>query len=457
MMKALFSDKFIYHIYPIGMCNAAKHNDFCSPKTDRLLKLKGELERIRQLGVNAIYIGPLFESSSHGYDTVDFFYVDRRLGNNDDFISFVDECHRKGMAVVVDAVFNHTGRDFFAFKDIILKGKDSRYAAWYKNLNFSGHSPYGDNFSYEGWSGCMDLIKLDVDNAEVQEHIFSAVEHWIKDFHIDGLRLDAADVLSLNFLKALRNFTKSIKADFWLMGEVVHGDYNSWVNSDCLDSVTNYQIYKGLWSSFNDGNMYELAYNLNDQFGQNGKYRHMCLYNFLDNHDVNRLASTVKDNAYLFELYGLLFTIPGIPSIYYSSEYGICGKRGSCTDYELRPPVKPFKEGSDYDDFSRPEINPQDLADLIKRFSAIRKNSVALQKGDYSQLFISNTAFAFKRAFYGEEVIIIVNQAKEAQTVQLPPQKGNWHDLLNGECFSGEAFDHILLAASWLRILSNNR
>ena len=454
-MNTLFSDKFIYHIYPIGMCNAEKHNDFCSPKTDKLLKLKGELDRIRQLGVNAIYIGPLFESTSHGYDTVDYYYVDRRLGNNDDFVSFVDECHKKGITVIVDAVFNHTGRDFFAFKDIIQNGRNSKYADWYKNLNFSGHSTYGDCFSYEGWSGCMDLIKLDVDNAEVRKHIFGAVEHWIKDFHIDGLRLDAADVLSLDFLKALRSFTKSIKPDFWLMGEVVHGDYNLWVNNSCLDAVTNYQIYKGLWSSFNDGNMFETAYNLNDQFGQNGKYRQMCLYNFLDNHDVNRLASTVKDNAYLFELYGLLFTIPGIPSVYYSSEYGIRGKRGNSSDYELRTAVKPFKDGADYEDYARPVINPQDLADVIKRFSAIRNTSTALQKGDYSQLFVSNTAFAFKRTFYGEEVIVIINQAKTQQNVQIPAQSGIWHDMLNGGTFSGDTFKNISVTPSWLRILSN--
>lgn len=453
-MRSCITDKFFYHIYPLGMCNAPKRNDFSSPKSDCINRLQWELDRLKSLGVNALYIGPLFESTSHGYDTVDYYFVDRRLGNNEDFKNFVRACHEHDISVVVDAVFNHTGRDFFAFKDIQQKGSSSRYKDWYKNIRFDGHSPYGDNFTYEGWAGCMDLVKLNVDNEEVRSHIFGAVEKWIREFDIDGLRLDAADVLTPSFMEALRIFTSNIKNDFWLMGEVVHGDYNNWVSEKRLDSVTNYQLYKGMWSSFNSANMFEVAWTLNQQFGSSGTLRNKILYNFLDNHDVNRLASTVSKQTYLFTLYGMLFTIPGIPSIYYGSEYGIKGKRNDKGDYELRPALKPF--ACDFEDFSRPEINPQDLIDSIKKFAYIRSQSNALKKGDYTQIALTNTSFAFKRTFYGEEIIVVFNQAEKESLVKLPSIDGTWTDLLSGLSFSTQTLENISVPACYLRILKKN-
>jgi len=452
-MNSQIENKFFYHIYPLGMCNARKENDFSSPKADYLLKLCGELDRISALGVNAIYIGPLFESSKHGYDTVDYWWVDRRLGNNEDFAFFVEQCHQKGISVVVDAVFNHTGRDFFAFKDIQQRGQTSQYKDWYLNLNFNGHSNYGDPFTYEGWAGCMDLIKLNVDNPDVQKHIFGAVEHWIKDFNIDGLRLDAADVLSQGFMSNLRSFCLNLKKDFWLMGEVVHGDYNNWVNGDRLHSVTNYQLYKGMWSSFNCANMFEVAWSLKEEFGDIGKYKNMMLYNFLDNHDVNRLASAVNKPQYLFPLYGLLFTVPGIPSIYYGSEKGICGKRGAYDDFQLRPALPPFVP--EMPDFAKPLVDSSALEGAIKKFAEIRSKSNALKKGCYKELAVTNTSLVFEREFFGERVIIVINQSDNTQTVKMPRQSGNWTDLLNGQEYKN-SLETVEVPGCWLRILKKN-
>lgn len=412
-----------YHIYPLGMCACPRKNDFSSPKADCLLKLIGELDNIKSLGTDAIYIGPLFESSSHGYDTVDYYWVDRRIGNNQDFILFVEECHKRGIKVIVDAVFNHTGRDFFAFKDLIQNGKSSQYKDWYLNINFDYRSPYGDNFTYDGWAGCMDLVKLNVDNQQVRQHIFGAVKRWIEEFKIDGLRLDAADVLSPSFLDALHNFCQNLSKDFFLVGEVVHGDYNNWVKEGRLDSVTNYQLYKGMWSSFNSANMFEVAWSLNEQFGENGKYKNLPLYTFLENHDVNRLASTVSRPEYLVPLYGLMFTVPGIPSVYYKGELGLYGKRGQWDDYELRPAVPPFV--SSLPDFARPSqhIDSLNLFSAISRFAQIRKNSMALKKGTYTQLALTNTSFAFLRKFENQEILVLINQADSPQQIDLSKAK----------------------------------
>lgn len=450
-MKSNITETFFYHIYPLGLCNCNTKNDFSCSAGNCFEKLENELAKIKELGVNAIYIGPIFESTSHGYDTVDYYYVDRRLGNNQKFKDFCTKSHSMGIRVILDAVFNHTGRDFFAFKDIQKNGLNSKFNDWYLNLNFNKRSNYGDNFDYEGWAGCKDLVKLNVDNEKVREHLFGAIKFWKEEFGIDGLRLDAADVLSPSFLDALGEYCRNLDNDFWLLGEVVHGDYNNWARKNRIDSVTNYEIYKGLWSSFNSQNFFEIAYSLNRQFGENGIYKHLNLYNFVDNHDVNRVASILSNQAWLFPLYGLLFTIPGIPSIYYGSEYGLKGCRINNTDYQLRPSLPPFVEKTP--DFAKPSINSQDLLKSIKKFSKIRNKIPSLSKGSYRQIFVSNKQFAFMREFYGDKTIVIVNCEDKKAYINLN-ESGNWKDELSGEGFSLP--NKIEISANWLRILHFN-
>lgn len=428
-MNTLFSDKFFYHIYPLGLCNCPKKNDFSSPAGNAFEKLTEDLDRLKNLGINALYIGPIFESSAHGYDTLDYFHVDRRLGNNEKFADFCKECHNRGIAVILDTVFNHTGREFFAFKDLQQNGWNSNYKDWYLKIDFSRKSNFGDCFDYEGWAGCKDLVKLNLENSEVRNHLFSAVDFWIDNFHIDGLRLDAADVMSKKFLKDLSNHCKNKKSDFWLMGEVVHGDYNDWINQGELDSVTNYQIYKSLWSAFNDKNLFELSYNLKREFGAGGIYKSFLPYNFLDNHDVNRLGSTIKNTKHLFLLYGLLFLIPGIPSIYYGSEFGIRGTRNNQGDFELRPSLPPF---SQIPDFAKPFVNSEVLYETITKFAKLRQNQIALQKGDYKELSITNETLAFERTFFGEKIIVAIN-ADEFERKIDTKQSGELENLLTGE------------------------
>lgn len=409
----IFADKFFYHIYPLGLSNAPRNNNFSQPAGNVFEVLESDLDRIKNLGVNALYIGPLFESTKHGYDTIDYYYVDRRLGNNEKFKNFCKIAHEKGFSIVLDAVFNHTGRDFFAFRDLIQNGKNSQYKDWFMNINFDRKSFFGDNFDYDGWAGCMDLVKLNLKNTDVQNHIFGAVNFWLEEFNIDGLRLDAADVMDKAFLDKLGSFCKSKKADFWLMGEVVHGDYNDWTRAGRIDSVTNYQIYNSLWASVNEHNFFDLSYNLNREFSsEKGLYRYAPLYTFLDNHDVNRLGSVLKNpQRQLYMIYGLMFAIPGIPSVYYGSEFGLKGVRNNEGDYQLRPSLPPFNP---VPDFARPDFDSRFLPEAIRCFAQVRKASKALQIGDYKEVFVSNKQFVFARNYVSlngekESVLIFCN------------------------------------------------
>jgi cyclomaltodextrinase / maltogenic alpha-amylase / neopullulanase len=418
-------DAIFYHIYPLGLLGAPDRNDFKQPETHRLSELGPWLAHIQSLGANAIYLGPVFQSTSHGYDTVDYFHVDRRLGSNEDLAQFVNDVHERGMHIIFDAVFNHVGRDFWAFQDLLSKGEGSTYRDWFHNIRFGERSPEGDDFNYEGWHGHTSLVKLNLANPDVRAHLFAAVRMWVEAFGVDGLRLDAADCIDLDFLQALRQFTQDIHDDFWLMGEVVHGDYRQWANPTTLHSVTNYECYKGLYSSLLESNYFEIAYGLNRQFGPDGIYKGIDLYNFVDNHDVDRVASKLSENALLYPLYLLLFTMPGIPSIYYGSEWGIEGIKGPWSDAALRPSLNLDKEGI--------QSSGSDLMNVIGQLSHIRNDSKVLRHGDYQQVFVSNQQFCFQRQ-YGEEVfLIILNSAPVVTelTIQLRFDEGIFVDVLN--------------------------
>jgi glycosidase len=451
-MEHHMNERVFYHIYPLGFCGAPVNNDFVSPPGTGLRALGGHIPRLEALGITALYIGPLFESSGHGYDTLDYFHVDRRLGTNDDLKALVRAFHERGMAVALDGVFNHTGRYFFAFKDLLEKGEESAYRDWYAGLDFEKRSAWGDPFSYESWNGCLELPRLNGRSREVREHLFEAVRFWIGEFGIDGIRLDAADQLLPDFMEELAVVCKAARRDFWLMGEVIHGDYRRWACEGRLDSVTNYELYKGLWSSFNDRNFYELSWTLNRQFGPEGLYRGIALYTFGDNHDVNRLASVIKRPANLFPLYGLIFTLPGIPSVYYGGEAGFTGVRDSAGgDRALRPAWDAPPE-------KRPGLDGEALGQAIANFIRIRRGNVALTRGTYRRLYLSHEQFAFIRETGEEAALVAVNAAEEAARIWIDgeglPRKARWRDLLSGEEFSARSGGLSLpLNPSWLRIL----
>ena len=402
---AWYDNAVFYHIYPLGLCGCPHENTGESGSHfDILSEWAAHAARI---GCTAIYIGPLFESGSHGYDTNDYRMVDRRLGTNEDFRDFVRNCHGMGMKVIVDGVFNHTGRGFWAFQDLKRNRENSRYRNWYCDVNFWGNNEYNDGFSYANWGGHNMLVKLNVWNGEVRDYLFDTVRFWVSEFDIDGIRLDAADVLDFGFMRDLRGVCDSIKSEFWLMGEVIHGDYSRWANQGMLHSVTNYELHKGLYSGHNDHNYFEIAHSIRRLNGIVGdKIR---LYTFVDNHDVSRIWSKLNNKAHLFNVMLLLYTVPGIPSLYYGSEFGIPGDKQRGSDWNLRPALN-------LSDFS--EDAP--LCRLIKALGRIKKQFPEVTWGEYKELHLTTRQYAFARILNGRAVICVLNNDDQGVHMEIP-------------------------------------
>ena len=314
----MWADKSVfYQIYPLGFCGAPKENDGVT--VSRIGKIGDWAPHIQKLGAGALYLSPIFDSDRHGYDTRDYRKVDCRLGTNEDFAQVVEILHAHGIRVVLDGVFNHVGRGFWAFRDVQEKKWDSPYKDWF-HINFDGNSNYNDGFWYEGWEGHFELVKLNLRNPAVVDYLLECVKFWVEEFGIDGLRLDVAYCLEIDFLRRLRSFCDGLKPEFFLVGETLHGDYNRWVGDGLLHSCTNYECYKGLYSSLNSMNLFEIVHSLKRQFGPEPwtLYKGKHLLCFADNHDVTRAASILKNPAHVPLIYGLAFGMPGIPCLYLS-------------------------------------------------------------------------------------------------------------------------------------------
>ena len=422
---AWYDEAVFYHIYPLGLTGAPKQNAYEEP-VHRLDTLIPWISHIREIGCNALYIGPLFESVGHGYETTDYKKLDSRLGTNEDLKRFVEECHKADMHVIFDGVFNHTGRDFFAFRDIQQNRENSRYRDWYCNVNFWGNTEYNDGFSYENWGGYNLLVKLNQRNPEVRDYICDVIRFWVQEFDVDGIRLDAADVLDFDFMRALRQVANTVKPDFWLMGEVIHGEYSRWANADTLHSVTNYHLHKALYSGHNDHNYFEIAHTvrrLNDM-GLSGTG--LKLYNFVDNHDVERIYTKLSKKAHFVPVHILLYTLPGIPSIYYGSEFGIEGRkyRGGSDD-EIRPALE-------LTDFANARKDNWCTA-LVARLGAVRQQIKALSYGNYTELLLTNRQYAFSRSWEGQTVLVAVNSDDNGFQFHLPATAGEYIGMLSGK------------------------
>ena len=404
---AWYNESVFYHIYPLGLTGAPKLNDYGEP-VHRLNTLIPWIDHIKNIGCNALYIGPLFESVGHGYETTDYKKLDSRLGTNEDLKHFVELCHEQDIKVILDGVFNHTGRDFFAFKDIKQNRENSRYRDWYRGVNFWGNNEYNDGFSYENWGGYNLLVKLNQQNPEVKDYICDVIRFWVSEFDIDGIRLDAADVLDFDFMRALRRTANEVKPDFWLMGEVIHGEYSRWVNGETLHSVTNYALHKALYSGHNDHNYFEIAHTVR-RLQNMGK---LNLYNFVDNHDVERIYTKLNNKAHFIPVHVLLYTLPGVPSIYYGSEFGIDGKKERGSDDSLRPALNI----EDYAD----AVSTNPYTAVIAALGTVRNNTPALSYGSYNELLLKNRQYAFARDLDNIRVIVTVNNDDNNAGFTLP-------------------------------------
>lgn len=418
---AWYDSAVFYHIYPLGLCGCERENR--GAKEHHFDKLRAWAKHAQELNFTGIYIGPLFESVGHGYETTDYKKVDCRLGSNEEFKDFVSYCHDIGIKVIVDGVFNHVGRHFFAFEDVKEKREHSPYCGWFCNLNFGGNNEYNDGFCYENWGGYNLLVKLNQRNPEVQNYLFDVIRFWVSEFDIDGIRLDAADVLDFDFMKAMRHVANEVKPDFWLMGEVIHGDYSRWANDEMLHSVTNYELHKGLYSGHNDHNYFEIAHSIKRL---NDICRGRRLYTFLDNHDVERIASKLNNKAHLPLVTMLLYTIYGIPSVYYGSEFGIEGKKERGSDWNLRPSL----ELSDYADALQENV----VTKLCKQLGFLKKKYQELTEGRYQELLLTNRQFAFGRVLSDSACVTALNcdDNDAVLEINVPVSSSHAVDLLGG-------------------------
>lgn len=409
-------ESVFYQIYPLGFCGAPFEND--GVLTPRIRKVIDWIPHIKNLGANAIYFSPVFESDTHGYNTRDFRKIDVRLGTNEDFADVCQALHKEGIKVVLDGVFNHVGRGFWAFQDVLEKRWDSPYKDWF-HISFDGNSNYNDGLWYEGWEGNYDLVKLNLCHPDVKQHIFDSIRSWVEEFDIDGLRLDVAYCLDENFVRELRAFCDNLKPDFFLVGEMLHGDYNRLMNDSMLHSATNYECYKGLFSSFNSMNMFEIIHSLLRQFGPENwtLYRGKHLLCFVDNHDVSRIASNLTNEQHLPLIYALCFGMPGIPCVYYGSEWGAKANKS-----EGDPALRAC--------FDAPVEN--DLTVWISKLAAAKKASNALNYGDFRSVVLTNRQCIFERKTDSERVLVAINADNVPYTAHFDAGCGTAVDLITG-------------------------
>lgn len=410
-------ESIFYQIYPLGFCGAPFENDGVTQP--RIRKVLDWIPHIKELGIDAVYFGPVFESDTHGYNTRDYRKIDGRLGEKEDFAEVCKALHQAGIRVILDGVFNHAGRGFFAFQDVLAHREASRYAGWFY-LNFQGNSSYNDGLWYEGWEGNYDLVKLNLQNEEVVQYLFESIRGWVENFDIDGLRLDVAYCLPEDFLRRLRSFTDSLKPEFFLVGEVLHGDYNRIMNDSMLHSVTNYECYKGLFSSFNSMNLFEINHSLLRQFGpeQWTLYKGKHLLAFVDNHDVSRIASQLTNENHLPLIYALLFGMPGIPCIYYGSEWGARANKSE-GDPALRA------------SFEKPEVTG--LTEFIRRLAKARKESPAFAWGNFRSVLLTNRQCIFERQAGNERVLVAINAEDQPFEARFDAGAERGVDLITGE------------------------
>ena len=416
------NESVFYQIYPLGLCGAPFEND--GVLEHRITRVKDFIPQIKKLGCNAVYFSPLFESDTHGYNTRDYRRLDTRLGTNEDFIEICKALHAEDIKIVLDGVFNHVGRGFWAFQDVLKNREASPYKDWFY-ISFEGNSHYNDGLWYDGWEGNFDLVKLNLRNPAVCDHLIESVKYWIDTFDIDGLRLDVAYMVDRDFLKRLRHETSGFKDDFFLLGEILGGDYTTIMNDEMCHSATNYECYKGIFSALNSDNLFEIIHSLMRQFGKEqwNLYTGKHLLSFVDNHDVTRIASNIQNEKKLPLAYAIMFAMPGIPQVYYGSEWGFKADK-SQGDPALRPA------------FEKPEWT--ELCDYIAALAKAKKSSRALQYGDFTSLVLENKHCIFQRQIEGSDkmedrVMVAINEEDAPYIFHFDAKAGRAHDLITGD------------------------
>ncbi len=417
-----------WQVYPLGFTGAEQSAlPASAPAVPRLGMLGGWLDYLTDLGCNGLALGPVFAAETHGYDTVDHFRIDPRLGDEPDLLDLVRQAHERGVRVLLDGVFNHVGRGFPRFADVRENGERSAFASWFRR------SPAGE---FETFEGHEKLVALNHDEPAVADYVTDVLTHWLAR-GIDGWRLDAAYAVPLAFW---RNVTDRVRARFpaaWLLGEVIHGDYIAYVTDGGLDSVTQYELWKAIWSSCNDRNFFELAWALQRH---NEMLATFAPSTFLGNHDVTRIASMLADERHLEHVLVLLATLGGVPCIYYGDEQAFRGE-------------KEQREGGD--DAIRPAFpaGPGELAPygwphyrLHQFLIGFRRRHPWLVRARTEVAELTNTLLAYVATDGEHRIAAVLNLADEPARASLP--SGEWQ--VAGEHGGIEQGRAAVPAAGWL-------
>jgi cyclomaltodextrinase / maltogenic alpha-amylase / neopullulanase len=372
-----------WHVYPLGFTGAER--EALPPDATpvpRLRQLERWLDYLIELGANGLALGPVFASATHGYDTTDHLRVDPRLGTDDDLAWLVTACHERGIRVLLDGVFNHVGEGFPAFQDVLVHGRHSRYADWFR-IDWDADTERG--FDHADFEGHHHLVALDHTNPAVVDHVVTVMEHWLAA-GADGWRLDAAYAVPQVFWREVTDRVRARFPDAWFVGEVIHAPYVPWITDAHLDAITQYELWKAIWSGLNDRNLYELAHALE-------RHREVVEaappMTFLGNHDVTRIATQLGDDRHLTHALVLLLTLPGIPSIYAGDEQGFTGEKQehAAGDDAVRPAFPPSPD--ELLPFGRP------LLHCHQELIGVRRRHPWLVTAELEVLLLDNAQLAY--------------------------------------------------------------
>jgi cyclomaltodextrinase len=377
-----------WHVYPLGFAGAEPAAGPGQAVTHRLGHLEAWLDHLIGLGCNGLALGPVFASGTHGYDTVDYFRIDPRLGDESDFDALVKACRERGVRVLLDGVFNHAGREFEPVRRAIEAGSGE----W---VRWSGEYPY----LFEGHDR---LVTLNHESEQVRDFVADVMVHWLER-GADGWRLDAAYAVAPEFWAGVLPRVRERFPDAWFVGEMIHGDYRDYVHRSGLDAVTQYELWKAIWSSLNDRNLFELAWALDRHRDVAGDFLPLT---FLGNHDVTRIASQVADPRHVGHAVALLFFLPGVPSVYYGDEFGFRAVKEDRPggDDAVRPPMPARPE----------EITDPGFTALYRELIGVRRRNPWLTRATITTEQLANEHVVVTAEGDGRRMTLALNLGDEA-------------------------------------------
>jgi cyclomaltodextrinase len=374
-----------WHVYPLGFTGAEPTADDRTPVTHRLAHLEQWLDYAVDLGLNGLALGPVFASSTHGYDTTDHLAVDPRLGDRADFDRLVAAAHDRGVRVLLDGVFNHVGDQHPLFRAALAGGPDAPEAELFR-IRWTGDGPEWDCFE-----GHRSLVTLNHASPRVVDLVADVMTHWL-DAGADGWRLDAAYAVPTAFWAQVTARVRERHPDAYLMGEVIHGDYPAFVTASGVDAVTQYELWKATWSAIRDRNFHELVWTL----GRHDAFLDAFVpYTFVGNHDVTRIADQVGDPALAGHALAVLATVGGTPAVYYGDEQAYRGVKEDRAggDDAVRPPFPASPAG-----LAGPEAAPEGWA-AYRRHQALlglRRRHPWLHTARTRVVEVTNTRLAYE-------------------------------------------------------------